>query len=205
MILPIGHFVLDAVFRFAARPDFEELGLHYIEMNLSVEQLLQDSLVSEIQEIQERYGISSMRINLEITESAAGIQSKIGLENISQLHNRRFTFSLDDFGTGYSNIQRAVELPLTLVKIDKSIIDKAETPRGESMIRSTIQMMHDVGFRIVGEGVETEAQFRILEQLGCDYIQGYYFAKPMNEDDFVEFLKVHNSTPAGSQGDQMHA
>ena len=73
------------------------------------------------------------------------------------------------------------------------------------MIRSTIQMMHDVGFRIVGEGVETEAQFRILEQLGCDYIQGYYFAKPMNEDDFVEFLKVHNSTPAGSQGDQMHA
>ena len=192
LILPIGSFVLDSVFRFAARPDFEELGLQYIELNLSVEQLIQDNLVNEIRELQKKYGISSLRINLEITESAAGVQSKVGLENISLLREQLFTFSLDDFGTGYSNIQRAVELPLSLVKIDKSIIDRVQTPRGESMIRSTIQMMHEIGFGIVGEGVETEEQYRILERLGCDYIQGYYFAKPMNEKDFVEFLREHN-------------
>lgn len=192
LILPIGSFVLDSVFRFAARPDFEELGLRYIELNLSVEQLIQDDLVSEIQKLQERYGISSMRINLEITESAAGLQSKVGLRNIADLRSRLFTFALDDYGTGYSNIQRAVELPLSLVKIDKSIVDRALTPKGESMIRSTISMMHELGFLVVAEGVEEEAQYRLLEQLGCDYIQGYYFARPMCEEDFVMFLTEHN-------------
>ena len=202
LIHPIGTFVIDSVFRFAARPDFEELGLSYIELNLSVEQLLQDNLVSEITELQEKHNISSLRINLEITESAAGLQSKAGLQNIADLRSKLFTFSLDDYGTGYSNIQRAVELPLSLVKIDKSIIDRLETPKGESMVRSTIQMMHEIGFAVVSEGVETEAQYRILEKLDCDYIQGYYFAKPMCEADFVEFLK-RNNTPVNRRAVQL--
>ena len=204
LILPIGSFVLDSVFRFAARPDFEDMGLQYIELNLSVEQLLQDSLVDEIHELQQKYRISSMRINLEITESAAGVQSKISLQNIARLREEFYSFSLDDFGTGYSNIQRAVELPLSLVKIDKSIIDKVETVRGESMIRNTIQMMHEIGFGVVGEGVETEAQFKILKRIGCDYIQGYYFAKPMCETDFVNFLKEHNFTQQRPEDEQEH-
>lgn len=202
MILPIGSFVLDSVFRFAARDDFEQLGLEYVELNLSVEQLIQDNLVPEIQSLQEKYNISSMRINLEITESAAGVQSKVGLQNIMDLRSRMFTFSLDDYGTGYSNIQRAVELPLSLVKIDKSIIDRVETPKGESMVRSTIQMMHEIGFGVVCEGVETQAQYRILERLGSDYIQGYYFAKPMCEADFVEFLKSHNDPSGNLRGNE---
>ena len=193
LIRPIGNFVLDSVFRFAARPDFEELGLRYIELNLSVEQLMQENLVSEIQALQEKYRLPSLRINLEITESAAGVQSNVGQQNIAKLCDQRFTFSLDDYGTGYSNIQRAVELPLSLVKIDKGIIDKVETPKGELMIRSTIQMMHEIGFGIVGEGVETREQYQILERIGCDYIQGYYFAKPMCEEDFIAFLKKHNT------------
>ena len=197
LILPIGKYVLDSVFRFASRPDFDALGLEYIELNLSVEQLIQDNLVSEIQALQEKYQLSSLRINLEITESAAGVQSKVGLQNITKLREQRFTFSLDDFGTGYSNIQRAVELPLSLVKIDKGIINKVETPKGESMIRSTIQMMHENGFGIVGEGVETREQYQILERIGCDYIQGYYFAKPMCEEAFVAFLKEHNTPQRG--------
>ena len=204
LILPIGSFVLDSVFRFASRPDFEDLGLEYIELNLSVEQLLQDDLVSEIKALQEKYQTSSLRINLEITESAAGVQSKIGLQNIAELREELYTFSLDDFGTGYSNIQRAVELPLSLVKIDKSIIDKVVTPKGESMIRSTIQMMHDVGFGIVGEGVETKEQFEALKRLGCDYIQGFYFAKPMCEADFVSFLKEHNVAVQRPEEDLMN-
>ncbi len=192
MILPIGKYVLDSVFRFAARPDFEELGLEYIELNLSVDQLLQANLVDQIQVLQKKYGISSMRINLEITETVAGLQSKVGLRNIKALCNKNYTFSLDDYGTGYSNIQRAVELPLSLVKIDKSIIDKSETARGEAMIRSTIQMMHEMGFKVVSEGVETKEQLDLLDRLGCDYIQGFYFAMPMCEEEFVRFLNERN-------------
>ncbi len=192
LILPIGKFVLDSVFCFAARPDFEDLGLQYIELNLSVEQLLQSNLVDQIQVLQKKYSVSSMRINLEITETVAGLKSKVGLRNIAELRNKNYTFSLDDYGTGYSNIQRAVELPLSLIKIDKSIVDKFDTLKGESMIRSTIQMMHEMGFQVVCEGVETEEQFRLLEDAGCDYIQGFYFAMPMCEEEFVQFLKEHN-------------
>lgn len=199
MILPIGNYVLDSVFRFASRPDFEELGLQYIELNLSVEQLLQDDLVSYIQKLQKKYSLSSMRINLEITESAAGVQSHVGMKNILELCDQQYTFSLDDYGTGYSNIQRAVELPLSLVKIDKSIIDRIKTPKGESMVRSTIRMMHEIGFKVVSEGVEEEKQYRILEGLDCDYIQGYYFAKPMCEEDFIRFLKERNRQVAGKE------
>ncbi len=192
LILPIGNFVLDSVFNFASRVDFESIGLKYIELNLSVEQLLQTDLVDRIQSLQKKYHISTMRINLEITESAAGLQSKVGLQNIAALREQSYTFSLDDYGTGYSNIQRAVELPLSLVKIDKSIIDKIVSPKGESMVRSTIQMMHEMGFKVVAEGVEEQAQYDILKKLGCDYIQGFYFAMPMCEKDFVQFLKTHN-------------
>ncbi len=193
LILPIGNFVLESVFRFASRSDFEELGLKYIELNLSVDQLLQTDLVDRIQSLQKKYHTSTMRINLEITETAAGLQSKVGLQNIAALREQSYSFSLDDYGTGYSNIQRAVELPLSLVKIDKSIIDKIETPKGQSMVRSTIQMMHEIGFRVVAEGVEEQEQYKILNQLGCDYIQGFYFARPMCEEDFVQFLKAHNA------------
>ena len=109
------------------------------------------------------------------------------------LLKKHFSFSLDDYGTGYSNIKRAIDLPLSLVKIDKSIVDIVETPTGETIVRNTITMMHDVGFKIVCEGVESENQYKILEKLDCDYIQGFYFAKPLNQNDFIEFLREHNT------------
>ncbi len=193
MIRPIGKFVLDNVFAFAARPDFSFLGLKYVELNLSVEQLLQPGLEEEIRQLVEKHGTPPERINLEITESVAGLQSELGMRNILALKDKGFSFSIDDYGTGYSNVQRSVMLPLSIVKIDKSIIDTIESNRGTSIIANTIRMMHDVGFKIVAEGVETQEQVRELEKLNCDYIQGFYFAKPMPLEDFLVFLKEKNS------------
>ncbi len=192
LILPIGNFVLDSIFKFVTIPEFSALGLHYIELNLSVEQLLQKDLVDRIKQLQEKYGTPTDRINLEITESMAGMHSKTGFNNVEALIKENYSFSLDDYGTGYSNIKRAIDLPLSLVKIDKSIVDIVESPVGRTIIRNTITMMHDVGFKIVCEGVETENQYRILDELACDYIQGFYFAKPMQKDDFINFLKEKN-------------
>lgn len=192
LILPIGNFVLDSIFKFVTIPEFTELGLHYIELNLSVEQLLQKDLVDKITVLQEKYRTPSERINMEITESMAGMHTMTGYNNVETLLKKNYSFSLDDYGTGYSNIKRAIDLPLSLVKIDKSIVDIVETPSGRSIIRNTIAMMHDVGFKIVCEGVETERQYRILEELDCDYIQGFYFAKPMKKEEFISFLQEKN-------------
>ena len=193
LILPIGNYVLDRVFEFVTTKELKKLGLHYIELNLSVEQLLQKDLVAKVDSLQKKYGTPSDRINLEITESMAGIYSKTSVNNVEMLLKKHFSFSLDDYGTGYSNIKRAIDLPLSLVKIDKSIVDIVETPTGETIVRNTITMMHDVGFKIVCEGVESENQYKILEKLDCDYIQGFYFAKPLNQNDFIEFLREHNT------------
>ncbi len=192
LILPIGNFVLDSIFKFVTIPEFSALGLHYIELNLSVEQLLQKDLVDRIKQLQEKYGTPTERINLEITESMAGMHSKTGFNNVEALIKEKYSFSLDDYGIGYSNIKRAIDLPLSLVKIDKSIVDIVETPVGRTIIRNTIKMMHDVGFKIVCEGVETESQYRILDELDCDYIQGFYFARPMQKEAFISFLQEKN-------------
>lgn len=192
LIIPVGNFVLESIFKFVTIPDFMDLGLHYIELNLSVEQLLQKDLVSKINQLQEKYGTPSERINMEITESMAGMHSMTGYNNVETLLKKNYSFSLDDYGTGYSNIKRAIDLPLSLVKIDKSIVDIVETPSGRSIIRNTIAMMHDVGFKIVCEGVETEKQYHILEELDCDFIQGFYFARPMKRDEFIRFLQEKN-------------
>lgn len=192
LIIPVGNFVLESIFKFVTIPDFMDLGLHYIELNLSVEQLLQKDLVSKINDLQAKYGTPSERINMEITESMAGMHSMTGYNNVESLLKKNYSFSLDDYGTGYSNIKRALDLPLSLVKIDKSIVDIVETPSGRSIIRNTIAMMHDVGFKIVCEGVETENQYHILEELDCDFIQGFYFARPMKREEFLSFLREKN-------------
>ncbi|MCR5763832.1 MAG: EAL domain-containing protein [Treponema sp.] len=192
LILPIGNFVLESVFSFVTDKELINAGLHYIELNLSMEQLLQKDLLDKINQLQNKYGTPPERINLEITESMAGMHSKTEFNNVETLIKNNFSFSLDDYGTGYSNIKRAIDLPLSLVKIDKSIVDIVETPTGKTIIRNTISMMHDVGFKIVCEGVETESQYRLLEKMDCDYIQGFYFAKPMNKKDFISFLQERN-------------
>jgi len=190
LILPIGNFVLEKAFEFVSSSDFEELDLDYIELNLSVEQLLQRDMVDIVTKLQKKYGAPAERINMEITESMAGLYTQADFNNIEALLEKNFSFSLDDYGTGYSNIKRAIDLPLSLVKLDKSLADIVETPAGETIIRNTISMMHEVGFKIVCEGVETERQCKMLEALGCDYIQGYFFAKPMSKKDFISFIKA---------------
>ena len=192
LILPIGNFVMEKVFEFVGSTEFEYLGLDYIELNLSVEQLLQNDLEDRIDKLQEKYKVKPERVNLEITESVAGMHSRTGLNNVETLIRKNYSFSLDDYGTGYSNIKRAMLLPLSLVKIDKSIIDIVNTDIGATIVRNIISMMHEVGFKIVCEGVETEEQCKILETLDCDYIQGFYFAKPMCLRDFTQFLKRNN-------------
>ncbi|MCR4586916.1 MAG: EAL domain-containing protein [Lachnospiraceae bacterium] len=192
LILPIGQVALDKTFAFAARSDFKELGLDYIELNLSVEHCLNPGLQKQIAAMEKKYHTRPERINIEITESMSGVETEAGFRNIGDLRNKGYTFSLDDYGTGFSNIMRAMELPISIVKIDKSICAVMDTPKGYSILAHTISMMHDAGFEIVCEGVETAEQAELLERLGCDYIQGYYYAKPMCEEEFVAFLKNSN-------------
>jgi len=185
----IGAFVLEEVCRFIASEEYKALQLDYIEINLSVTQCMQNDLAKQVLETLDKYKISPGQINLEITETAVSYSQKTMMENLEVLSNAGISFSLDDFGTGYSNIQRIASLPLHLVKLDKSLVNMGESPRLQIVLQNIIGMIKAMNMKIVVEGIETENLVKQFSELQCEYIQGYYFSKPIPREEFVSFMK----------------
>ncbi|MBR0163461.1 MAG: EAL domain-containing protein [Lachnospiraceae bacterium] len=197
MIMDIGSFVIEEACRFYADNHLERFGIDYLEVNLSVVQCMNHHLPGLIREILAKKGLKPQQLNLEITESAAA-GNKAALEKtVRELAGYGFTLSLDDYGTGYSNYSYMFALPFKIIKIDKSILWSAldcDNQRGEfsSMIllENTVRMLRQMQYRVVAEGVETVQQKALLESLGCDYMQGYLFSKPLPSGAFLEFVRT---------------
>lgn len=185
----IGDFVLEEVCKFISSESFSKLGLDYIEINLSVVQCMQSNMAQKVLEIIQKYNVRPEQINLEITETAASYSQKTMMENLTSLDEAGVHFSLDDFGTGYSNMKRIASLPLYLVKLDKSFTDVEDNPRMQIVLENTIQMIKAMNMQIVVEGVETEKLVKQFSDLECEYIQGYYYSRPVPQDEFVAFMK----------------
>ena len=196
VILPIGDFVLEDVHKFISENDFDALGLKYIEINLSVAQCLQEELPVKLALLSDRYGVSPDKVNLEITETTYEEMGSVMETNLAALTGMGYTFSLDDYGTGYSNMQRVSKLPLKMVKLDKSLVDDMISEDGLSIVRNTVKMMRDIDKELVAEGVETKDRLEELEDMGCHFIQGYFFSKPLPADEFIAFIKEHNVNAA---------
>jgi len=191
-IYQIGDFILDEVCGFIGSEDFKRCGLDYIEINLSVAQCLQIDLADKIKAMISKHRINPSQINLEITERESIYDQVVFDNNMKQLTEIGINFSLDDYGTGYSNIRRIFQLPLKMVKIDKSFVDDIETPQTLSIVRSTIKMLKDINKQIVVEGVEDAEAARIFTEMDCEYIQGYYYSRPLDRQAFVNFIMEKN-------------
>lgn len=191
-ILQLGDIVFDSVCSFAAKCSENKLPIKYFELNLSMKQCVQIDLKDKVLFYLKKYSLKPEQINLEITETAATTDLDIVEENIKLLTKEGISFSLDDFGTGYSNLSRVITLPLSIVKIDKSMTDKVFDKRINAILKHTISLLKEIGIEIVVEGVETEEVFNEFVNLGCDYIQGYYFSKPLPEDEFIKFIEKNN-------------
>lgn len=184
----IGDFVLDEVCRFIASDDYKKLGLDYIEINLSVAQCMHGDLADKVLDTLKKYNVRSDQINLEITETAASYAQNVMKNNLDKLSSSGVSFSLDDYGTGYSNMRRVIQLPLKIVKLDKSFVDEQANPKMWCVLENTVKMLKDMDMEIVVEGVETADMADKFSAINCDYIQGYYFSKPIPKTDFVEFI-----------------
>lgn len=193
-ILEISEFVLDSVFRYVRDSRLHEVGVNFVEINLSVMQCMDQNLVERLQHYIHKYDVDPRHINLEITETAASYDENRLREQLQRIKALGFTFSLDDYGTGYSNLLRVLEYPVDIIKLDKSIVWSAfyET-NNFIMLRNLISMFHDVQRRIVAEGIETLTQVEALRELECDYLQGYYYSKPVKGQEFYEYVKAFNS------------
>lgn len=188
----IGDFVLEDVMRFIGGNDFKSLGLEYIEINLSVAQCIESNLFEKIDGLMQKYGVRPEQINLEITETGTNYDPATTDRNISLLKEKGITFSLDDYGTGYSSIARVVTLPLDIVKLDKSLVDDMDSAMMWTVITNTVNMLKRMNKKILVEGVENKRALDKFVELGCDYIQGFYFSKPLNETDFLKYVISKN-------------
>ena len=192
-ILAIDKYVLSTVCEMLATTEARKLGLEYVEINLSVVDCIQANLAENVMGTMRKYQVKPEEVNFEITETyEQGITSVMN-ENIEKLSDLGITFSMDDFGTGYSNLARIATLPVKLFKLDKSIIQAAfDSELSYMVMLNLIKIIKSLKKEIVAEGVETGEQARQIIKLGCDHIQGFFYARPLPKEKFIEFLRDHN-------------
>lgn len=161
-----------------------------LSVNVSPLQFAREDFVDSLQAILEETGMDPMFLELEVTESSILSYESSTREKLTQLHQYGILISLDDFGTGYSSFRQLRELPVQVLKIDRSFIVNLFTDRNqEAIVRSMIQLGHNLGMKVLMEGVETSDQLEWLLNEQCDYVQGFYFSRPLLEKDVVKHVK----------------
>ena len=192
-IIPLGMRVFDKVCKFLSNGLAQSLGLERVEVNVSAAQFDNENPARFVLDGIYRHGIDPKMINLEITETAAMKNKKMLLSNMAKLIDAGVTFSLDDFGTGMSNFDYLVNMSVENIKFDYSFTQGYFTnDRVKCVFNGMTDIMHDMKLNIVSEGVETEEQLKTMKGIDIEYIQGFYFSKPIPEEEFLDFLREHN-------------
>lgn len=190
LISSIGEVVFDKVCAFIRDNQLREAyGIRYVEVNLSVRQCEEVSLAKTYIRIMERYGLDPACINLEITESTSVQTKKNLLKNMQVLIDYGVEFSLDDFGSGASNLNYIIDMPVSIVKFDRDMSQAYfDNHKAKFVMEAAMRMIHDMELEIVSEGVETKEQMEAIVALGIEYIQGYYFSRPLAGREFLQFV-----------------
>ena len=184
-ILKLDLYIFEKVCK-----DIKEFNLKNItfSVNVSKEHFNALDFIDEYDKIAKKYKINPKNIELEITESA-GIDTNI-TKIMKEIKKRGFNISLDDFGTGYSSLNMLQDMPIDVLKIDKSFIDKIGNSKID-LIKHIINMANELGIITVAEGVETKEQVKYLKNVGCTIVQGYYYSKPLNKNQFIEYVSSY--------------
>ena len=194
LIIEIGKRVLEKTCQFYQNNDLYSRGLEYIEVNLSVAQCTDAKLSEDYIGIMESSQIEPCHINLEITESTSMREKKTLISHMDRMISRGVNFSLDDFGSGASNLNYIMDMPVQFVKFDKEMIQAYfSNEKAKYVMEAAMHMIHGMGLKIVAEGVETEEQYCKMEEIRINYIQGFYFSKPLPEQEFLAFLGRANA------------
>lgn len=191
LISQIGERVFEKTCMFIKKNHLRErYGIDYVEVNLSVRQCEDTRLADTYIQIMEKHNLEPSCINLEITESASIRLRNHLLENMKVLIDYGVKFSLDDFGNGESNLNYIVDMPVSIVKFDRDMSQAYfANQKAKFVMEASMHMIHDMELEIVSEGVETKEQMEAVAALGIEYIQGYYFSRPLPQDEFLRFVK----------------
>lgn len=187
LIHPIGQWVLEEACRFLKKMHEDYSKEFKVAVNVSAIQLLRDDFVKNVFETLMKYNIEPKYLELEITESVLIDFLESSVDKLRQLYALGIEIAIDDFGKGYSSLAYLTELPITTVKIDKLFVDDIGF-KDNSLVADIIDIGHRMNLNVVAEGVETKTQVEYLKEAKCDIIQGYYYSKPLIEEEAKRFL-----------------
>lgn len=194
-VVMLDEQVFEKVCRFLREQILENrsLGIRDVHVNISVIFFMQTGMAKKILDIMKRYGIPAEYITLEVTERAAATVPEMMKKHMETLAAEGISFALDDYGTGNSNCSYLINYPFDKVKFDKTMVWSYFTSKtGKIILDNEVNTIHELHIPIVAEGVETKEQMERLKRLKVEYIQGYYYAKPMPQKEFLEFVRETN-------------
>jgi diguanylate cyclase (GGDEF)-like protein len=184
LIVRLGEQVIDSVCRQLARWAREGGAAVPVSVNISPRQFSQSDVMTQFRSATARHGIDPALLEIEVTESSM-MQEGIGESAVfSQLRELGIKLCIDDFGTGYSSLSQLQKLRFDVLKIDRAFVLRIEHPDGDTLIASMIAMAHALGMRVVAEGIESRRQMQLLQTLGCDEGQGFFFSHPVPPEEF---------------------
>lgn len=198
LIIRLGDWILQEACRQLSV--WRAMGLAIrMSVNLSARQLRSANLLRQVREMVLRHNLKAGDLELEITESVAMEDADKTLHMLERLRELGVELAVDDFGTGYSSLSRLKLMPLHRLKIDRSFVKDIENdPDDAAICAATISLAHNLGLTVVAEGVETEAQYAFLGDLGCEFVQGYLFGKPMPAAELETWAWRHQAARAQS-------
>ncbi|MDB6062453.1 MAG: diguanylate cyclase/phosphodiesterase [Verrucomicrobiaceae bacterium] len=163
-----------------------------LSVNISALDLLERGFINHVERLLLQHGVLAQQLCLELTESSLMQEAQQSLATLRQLQELGIRLSVDDFGTGYSSLSQLRKMPVDEIKIDKSfVLNLADSAEDRIIVRSTIELGHNMGLQVVAEGVENEQSREILRGFGCDMVQGYLLSKPIPAADFAVWAKQH--------------
>lgn len=191
----VTKWVIEEVCKQQAHWQTQDMDMQ-VAINLSTLDLLDLSLPGFIKSLMNKYQITPYQLAFEVTESSVMKDTKTVIHVLNALKKMGFKLSIDDFGTGQSSLAYLRDLPVDEVKIDRSFVHDVDTNESNALIvNTTIQLSHSFGFSVTAEGMENIAGLSILEDFGCEIIQGYYFSKPLKPDEFLNWQSSFSYSP----------
>jgi diguanylate cyclase (GGDEF)-like protein/PAS domain S-box-containing protein len=201
LIVPLGNWVLEAACRQVQEwdafiPEFADI---VIAVNVSGRQLVRPEFVAEASGIIERAQLDRHRFKIEITESALIESGAAAMATLNSLREAGLKLHMDDFGSGYSSLSYLHRLPFEWLKIDRSFVMEMDTDDSKKpIVEAIVTLGHLLGMKVAAEGVESAAHVSYLRELGCDFLQGYYFSRPLPADQAAEYVREKNKDSARS-------
>ncbi|PCJ45998.1 MAG: hypothetical protein COA74_14675 [Gammaproteobacteria bacterium] len=192
LIVPIGEWVLKHACLQHKRWKNAGVAPPYLAINVSGRQFKMEGFSESVLKIVNESDLSTRDVELELTESFLMDDQEFAIDTLNELKEMGFMLSIDDFGTGYSSLSYLKKFPIDRLKIDRSFIQDLETNKEDyAIVRAIIDLAHTLNIVVIAEGVEEEGQRKVLEELKCDIIQGYYYSKPLDGAAFTLYLKQY--------------